>query len=350
MRLAIVAQAATEIATESLPFALCLDGVPMLIGVPVCDRSIDGPRAAPILRCTHTMTTERPSAALSGRVCMVTGATSGIGRETARALARMGATLVIVARDPERARTTLEAIAQESPHAIVHALPCDLSSQAAIRALATSFQARFDRLHVLVNNAGAILGERRLTADGIEATFATNHLGYFLLTQLLEDMLVASGTSHHNARVVNVASEVHRIGRLVWDDLSYEHRPFSSFGAYAASKLANVAWSAELARRLKGRGVTSNAVHPGVVGSSFGRSGSKLMQLTYRLFGPLMRSAEQGARSSIHVASSPSVEGQTGLYFSGIAAIMPSRTARDPAVAQRLWQVSEELIRRPFLS
>jgi NAD(P)-dependent dehydrogenase (short-subunit alcohol dehydrogenase family) len=147
--------------------------------------------------------------------------------------------------------------------------------------------------------------------------------------------------------VVNVASQVHRIGRLVWEDLSYEHRPFSSFGAYAASKLANIAWSSELARRLAGRGVTSNAVHPGVVGSSFGRSGSALMRLTYRLGAPFMRSAERGARSSIHLASSSSVEGQTGLYFSGLAPITPSRTARDPAVAQKLWEVTEGLIREP---
>jgi len=277
---------------------------------------------------------------------MVTGATSGIGRETARALARMGATVVIVARSAERGNATVQEIARESPASAVHWMPCDFSSQADIRALAWTFRARFDRLHVLVNNAGAILGERRLTRDGVEATFATNHLGYFLLTQLLTDLLVASAP----ARVVNVASEAHRAGRFVWDDLSYERRRYWSLGAYATSKLANIVWSAELSRRLEGRGVTSNALHPGVVGSEFGRSGSPMIRLTYRALRPFFRSVEQGAATSIHLASSSAVQGLTGLYFSGRKPITPSRSARDPEAARELWRVSERLIGEPAVS
>src|SRR6185295_2396790 len=194
-----------------------------------------------------------------GKTILVTGATSGIGLEAAVELARRGARIVMVGRDPGRTEAAVKNVSARSGSRDVSHLLCDFSSQAAIRSLATTLLARLDRLDVLVNNAGGVNKTRRLTVDGIEATFAINHLGYFLLTNLLRDLLVRSAP----ARVVTVASIGHRHGTLDFDDLGYERGGYGLRRAYERSKLANVLFASELARRLEGTGVTSNSVHPG---------------------------------------------------------------------------------------
>jgi NAD(P)-dependent dehydrogenase (short-subunit alcohol dehydrogenase family) len=276
---------------------------------------------------------------MKGRICLVTGVTAGIGKVTARALAGMGATVVAVARDAARGQAVVEEIRRETGNGDVHLRICDVSSQADIRRFVAGYRETYDRLHVLVNNAGAVFGERTLTVDGIERTIATNHLGYFLLTELLLDVLKASAP----ARVVSVASTAHRGASLDLDDLQFERRAYTSLGVYGASKLANVIWSAELARRLEGSGVTANSLHPGVIASNFGASGPGWMQLGVKLIRPFLISSEKGAETSIYLASSPQVEKETGKYFDKKKAIAPDRRAGDLELRRRLWAISEEL-------
>lgn len=276
---------------------------------------------------------------MKGKVTMVTGATAGIGKVTARELARSGAEVVLVARDRQKGEATLAEIQAAAPSARLSLLLGDLSSQAAVRRVAADFLEKHDRLHVLVNNAGAILGERRVTEDGIEATFATNHMAYFLLTNLLLDVIKASGP----ARIVSVASEAHKAGGLDFDDLMFERRAYASMGAYGASKLANIAWAAELARRLEGTKVTSNSLHPGVIASNFGQSGPSWMRWGVKLVAPLLTTPEKGAATTLHLAMSPAVEGETGKYWKDKKVANPNPQARDPEVGKRLWEVSERL-------
>lgn len=280
---------------------------------------------------------------MKGKVTLVTGATAGIGKVTALALAKQGATVVAVGRDPAKGEATVAEIRQASGNADVHLMRCDFASQASIRALAGTFLAKFDRLHVLVNNAGAILGERRTTEDGLEATFATNHIGYFLLTNLLLPAIKQSGP----ARIVSVASEAHRQGGgLQFDDLQFERRAYASMAAYGASKLANIAWSAELARRLEGTGVTANSLHPGVIASNFGQSGPGWMRFGIKLISPFMMSPEKGAATTIYLATSPDVEGITGKYWKDRKQAKPNAEASDPEVGRKLWDISEQLVAR----
>lgn len=273
---------------------------------------------------------------------MVTGATAGIGKVTALELAKLGATVVTVGRDPGKGEATVAEIKAASGNGDVHGMLCDFSSQASIRALATTFRAKFDRLHVLVNNAGAILGERRTTEDGVEATFATNHIGYFLLTNLLLDVLKATAP----ARIVNVASEAHKSTKLDFSDPQFERRGYAPMAAYGASKLANIAWSAELARRLEGTGVTSNSLHPGVIASNFGQSGPGWMRFGVKLFAPLFITPEKGAATTLYLATSPEVEGVTGKYFKNKKAVTPNSQARDPETGRQLWAHSEKLVEK----
>jgi NAD(P)-dependent dehydrogenase (short-subunit alcohol dehydrogenase family) len=280
--------------------------------------------------------------AMQGKICMVTGASSGIGYVTALELARMGGRVVAVCRDPERGAAAVADIVHKSGNSDVTLLLADLSSQAAIRKLAAEFQERFPALHVLVNNAGLIVGERQVTQDGLEYTFALNHLAYFLVTDLLLDMLKASAPS----RIVNVASHLAAYGVLNFDDLQGE-QSYGPWVAYAQSKLANVFFTFELARRLEGTGVTANCLHPGAVGSNFGASGTPLLRFLTKLAKPFLTSNERGAETSVYLASSPEVEGVTGKYF---ARMKPRRTSRqwdDPDVAKKLWDASEALIQAP---
>lgn len=274
---------------------------------------------------------------LAGKVCMVTGANSGIGRETALSLARMGGTVVMVCRDRGRSEPVLAELRAAASNGAVELMIADLSSQRSIRELAAAFKQKYDRLDVLVNNAGAFFFKREVTADGLEATFALNHLGYFLLTDLLLDLLMASAP----ARVVSVSSGAQAAASINFDDLQGE-RQYSQWRAYAQSKLANVLFTSELARRLEGTGVTANCLHPGFVRSNLATS-SRLARSIVALMRPFTISAEAGAETVVYLASSPEVEGVTGKYFVKKRAVQPSREARDPAVARRLWQASADL-------
>lgn len=279
-----------------------------------------------------------PAPRMKGKIVIVTGANAGIGKVTASQLAAMGAKVVMVCRDRGRGEAALQEVRAKSG-GDVELMLCDLGSLASIRAFAGELEARHGRLDVLVNNAGAIIGERKTTADGFEMTFGVNHLGYFVLTHHLLDLLKKSAP----ARVVNVASAVHTQGRLDWDDLQYERRPYAQFQAYADSKLCNVLFTVELARRLEGTGVTVNCLHPGVVATSFGSTGSRLLQVLVKLAAPLLTSPEKGARTSVYLASSPEVDGVTGKYFSRSREARPHADAMDPAITRRLWEVSAKL-------
>jgi NAD(P)-dependent dehydrogenase (short-subunit alcohol dehydrogenase family) len=281
---------------------------------------------------------EPNAAAVRGKVCLVTGATSGIGLVAAGELARRGARVVLAGRSPARCAAAVEQVRRQAGSGDVEALLADLSSQGQVRELARQFRDRHARLDVLVNNAGGLWLERRLTADGLEMTFAVNHLAYFLLTHLLLDTLKASAP----ARVVNVSSEAHRGAALNFDDLQGERR-YGGWRAYCRSKLMNLLFTYELARRLEGTGVTANALHPGWVATRFaGDNGwrGRLWQFAARW---LAISPEAGAQTILYLATSPEVAGVSGRYFVRERAVPSSPASYDEAAARRLWQVSLEL-------
>jgi len=275
-----------------------------------------------------------------GKTILVTGATSGLGLEASVDLARRGACVVMVGRDPPRTEAAHRLVTDRSGSRDVSHLLCDFASQAAIRDLARAFHEEHDRLDALVNNAGGVNKVRRLTVDGIEATFAVNHLGYFLLTNLLLDLLVRSAP----ARVVSVASIGHRRGTLDFHDLGFG-RGYTIMRAYGRSKLANVLFSAELARRLAGTGVTSNSLHPGGVATNIW-SGAPLWTkpIIFVLLRPWLVSAEKGAATIVQLVVDPALDGVSGLYFEEGKPSTPAPLARDPALARRLWDVSVALV------
>ena len=270
---------------------------------------------------------------------MVTGATSGIGKPTALALAGLGASLVVVGRDAVRCATTVDSIQRETGSESVAFMVADLSSQQEIRRLAKEFTNRHKRLDVLVNNAGASHGKRRESVDGIEMTFALNHLGYFVLTNLLLDTLKASAP----ARIVNVASDVHREVSLDFDDLQASGR-FNGYEVYKKSKLANVLFTYEVARRLEGTGVTANAVGPGLAKTNLGLQDGGMAGLMKRIINVLMGvSSEEAAQTSIYAASAPELEEVSGKYFVKMKEVPSSAASYDEAAATRLWQISAKL-------
>ncbi|SIN93469.1 NAD(P)-dependent dehydrogenase, short-chain alcohol dehydrogenase family [Singulisphaera sp. GP187] len=276
---------------------------------------------------------------MAGKVCLVTGATSGIGEITARALAEQGANLTIVGRSQERCIATLDRIRRSSLDADVDFILADLSSQESIRHLAALFRERKSRLDLLINNAGALFFERHESVDGIELTFALNHLAYFQLTILLLDLLLASPPS----RVVNVASEAHRsAGKIPFDDLEGRKR-YRGFRAYAQSKLANLLFTFELARRLEGTHVTANALHPGLVATNIFAGNGIPGWLLRRGASLFAISPEKGAETSIYLGSSPEVSEVSGRYFYRQKPIASSRASHDPEVAGKLWERSAEL-------
>jgi retinol dehydrogenase 12 len=273
---------------------------------------------------------------MKGTVCVVTGATSGIGKAAATALARLGATVVLVGRDRGRTEAAAAEIARVSaspPRAEV----ADLASLEQVRGLAGRL-AGLERIDVLINNAGLVLGERRGTPEGFEHVFAVNHLAPFLLTNLLLPRLTASAP----ARVITVTSDAHSAARLDLDDPNLEHG-WDSWRSYANSKLANILFTRELARRLHGTGVTANCAHPGVVRTGFGREARPLLRLGVTLARPFLLSPERGADTIVYLASSPEVADETGGYYVRGQRREPSAAARDDAAARRLWQISEEL-------
>jgi NAD(P)-dependent dehydrogenase (short-subunit alcohol dehydrogenase family) len=277
--------------------------------------------------------------AMIGKVCMVTGATSGIGKVTARALAEQGATVIVVGRNPARTDATVREIRQQTGNSQVELLLADLSSMQQVRDLAAEFKRRHDRLHVLVNNAGAIFMMRRMSVDGLEMTFALNHLSPFLLTNLLLDTIKASAP----ARIVNVSSVTHFGVRLNLDHLQRRWLD-NGYSVYARSKLMILLFTHELARRLEGTGVTVNALHPGMVRSHFFTNNwGVLGKAIWWVISLPMISPEQGAQTSVYLASSPEVEGVSGQYFVRCKPVRSSRASYDEEAQHRLWQVSAEL-------
>ncbi|MBI3303849.1 MAG: SDR family oxidoreductase, partial [Deltaproteobacteria bacterium] len=259
---------------------------------------------------------------MQGRVCIVTGGSSGIGQATALGLARMGATIVLVCRNRERAEAARTAIRAATGNNAVAVVLADLSSQAEIRQLARDLLARYPQMHVLVNNAGVFNRKRSTTVDGIETVFAVNHLAYFLLTHLLLECLIASGS----ARIVNVASHAHRWGRLDFDDLQNE-RTYHAMQVYGQSKLCNILFTRELARRIAGTGVTVNCLHPGGVATGLGWNNGWWAVLIAKALRPFLRTPEQGADTAVYLATSPEVEAVNGKYFCDRRAVQLSPTA-----------------------
>jgi len=276
---------------------------------------------------------------MGGKTVVITGATNGIGLEAAVGLAREGARVVMVGRNPGKTTAAVADVRKRSGSATVESLLCDFSSQESIRKLAGDLRARCQRIDVLVNNAGAAYPRRTLTGDRIESTFAVNHLGYFLLTHLLTDLLVKSAP----ARIVNVASVAHYRGTLDFDDLGFE-RGYQLMKAYSRSKLANVLFTRELARRLSGTGVTVNALHPGAVATGIWSAAAGWVHPLLAIAKRFMLSSEEGARRIVYLASSPEVEGTTGSYFEKDRVRKPARLAEDDALAARLWSESARLV------
>jgi NAD(P)-dependent dehydrogenase (short-subunit alcohol dehydrogenase family) len=281
---------------------------------------------------------------MQGRVVIVTGANSGIGLETAAGLTEMGAKVIVTTRDPNKSKTTVEEIRSRHPSASVEAMELDLARLDDVRRFARDFAGRGEPLHVLVNNAGLITDRRSTTVDGYETQFHVNHLGPFLLTNLLLDKLKSSAP----ARVVNVASAAHRGGRINFDDLHSE-RSYRAMGVYSMTKLCNILFTRELARRLEGSGVSANALHPGTVRTNFTGGGDVkgLLAVGFKLISPFILSPAKGARTSIYLASSPDVEGRSGEYFVRCRAQRPSRAAQDDDDARRLWEASARLVGLP---
>jgi retinol dehydrogenase 12 len=279
------------------------------------------------------------TASMGGKTVLVTGATAGIGEVTARELARKGARVVLVGRSASKCEATAAMIRRATGSPDVETLVADLSSQADVRKVAGEFLDRHDRLDVLVNNAGAMFTKRRESVDGIEMTFALNHLGYFLLTNLLLDTLKGSSPS----RVVSVASDAHRFVSKVDFDDPRGAKKYGGWHAYSQSKLANILFTAELARRLSGTGVTANCLHPGFVASNFTEGNGAMGWMMRRLAGLVAIPVDEGAKTSIYLASSPEVEGITGKYFARVKSAEPTRAAQDQAAAARLWALSEDL-------
>jgi retinol dehydrogenase 14 len=275
---------------------------------------------------------------MDGKVVLITGGTSGIGKAAATALASMGANVVVTGRDEERGRSAVAEIRAESGNDTVELMLADLGVQTEVRRLAREFEERHDRLDVLINNAGVVQSKRTETQDGIETTLAVNHLAPFLLTNLLLDLLKNSAPS----RIITVASEGQRWGKIDLDDLQSKRR-YRSFRVYGMSKLANIMFTYELAARLEGTGVTANCVHPGGVNTNFGNNNRGFTTLLFRAFKPFMRSPEEGADTIIYLASSPDVEGMTGKYLSDRKVITASEEAYDETLRKKLWEASEEL-------
>jgi NAD(P)-dependent dehydrogenase (short-subunit alcohol dehydrogenase family) len=286
---------------------------------------------------THTTTS-----AMTGRTVVVTGSSGGIGRATAMRLAQMGATVAVTGRDQSRTEETAAQI-RDTTGALVHAFTADLSAQHEVRRLAAELLASLPRIDVLVNNAGGYWNTRHVTDDGLERTFAINHLAPFLLTTLLLDRLKASP----DGRVVTVASNAHSMGRIDLEDLQGQ-RDYSGARAYNQSKLANILFTHELARNLQGTTVTANALHPGVVRTSFGADDpGRAQRLFVPLARPLMRTPDQGADTSVLLASSPELRAVQGKFFRNGKEKRSSKRSYDQAVAAQLWQASAALVAQP---
>ncbi len=270
---------------------------------------------------------------MQGKTVVITGGTSGIGEVAAAELARQGARIVLVARDLERARATLGTLAGTA-HATYIA---DLSRLSEMKRVSKEIAGEFAQIDVLINNAGALFNTRRVTEDGLEMTFATNHMAYFVVT----NMLLANLKS--GARIVSTASDAHKGAHLDFTDLQSEKR-YSGFSVYGKSKLCNILFNRELARRIEGSGVTANCLHPGFVATRFGDQSGGIMQVAVKIAKPIGAiSPEDGAKTIVYLASSPEVEGRSGGYYYKNKLATPTKDARNDADAKRLWDVSAQL-------
>ncbi|MGI0028103.1 MAG: SDR family oxidoreductase [Nitrososphaera sp.] len=281
---------------------------------------------------------------MDGKTCLITGSTSGIGKELALGLARMNANVVLVGRSRVKCEETLQEIIRRAEGSDVNNnrisyLVADLSSQASVRQLADEFMATRQRLDILVNNAGVFLARRTTTVDGIERTFAVNHLAPFLLTNLLVDRIKASNPS----RIITTSSVAHEGAHVDLDDIQFERKRYNGIKAYGQSKLANILFTKELASRLAGSGVTANCFHPGGVRTNLAGENPWYYRLIWAIISPFLISSEKGADTGVYLASSPNLEGVTGKYFVKRSEVTPSTAANDNEAAARLWKISEDL-------
>jgi NAD(P)-dependent dehydrogenase (short-subunit alcohol dehydrogenase family) len=275
---------------------------------------------------------------MHGKTCIVTGASAGIGQAIAQGLAACGAQVVLVCRSRARAEATQHVIRTATGNSAIDITLADLSSQGEIRRLAQELLLRYPRIHALVNNAGVVNTKRTVTVDGIETVFAVNHLAYFLLTQLLLPRLIDSAP----ARIVNVASDARRWDTLDFDDLQ-NHRRYRGLKVYGQSKLCNLLFTRELARRIAGTGVTVNSLHPGGVATGLGWNNGWWAILVSKVLKAFLRTVEQGADTAIHLTTAPEVATVSGMYFYNRREHRPSQAAQDDAAALRLWEISEQL-------
>lgn len=276
---------------------------------------------------------------MKNKIVVITGGNSGIGRITATEIAKMGAQVILVCRNEQKARAVQEDINALTGLNNCDLFVCDFSSHASIKKFAKAFRMKYNHIDVLINNAGAILGEREVNEDGYEMMFATNHLGYFLITHYLLDLLKAA----ENARVVNVASLAHRFTAMRWDDLQAE-KFFNSWIQYGLTKLCNILFNKELAYQLKkNTNITSNCLHPGNINSNFGRTGNPMLKFLMNNFGFVLTSPEKGAETTIYLATSPVVQGKTGLYWYRKNPTIPSMEAINSENSRRLWEITLKL-------
>lgn len=272
------------------------------------------------------------------KICLVTGANSGIGKAAALSLANLGARVILVSRDWQKGKAAQSEIKKRSKNELVDLLTADLSSIESTKKLADDVIANYSRLNVLVNNAGVFLSKRSLTINGIETTFATNHLGYFLLTNSLLKLMKKSAP----ARIINVASSAHQSASINFSDLNFE-RGYSGYRAYAQSKLANILFTYELARRIAGSGVTANCLHPGLVATNLGKDKPNLFRWLINLFKPLTKKPARAANDLVYLALSRDMEGVNGKYFINKKQRQSSPLSYDEQLAKKLWQTSEHL-------
>jgi NAD(P)-dependent dehydrogenase (short-subunit alcohol dehydrogenase family) len=275
---------------------------------------------------------------MEGKVVLITGGTSGIGRAAATALAAMGAEVAVTGRSRQRGEAAVEEIRDTSGNERVSLMLADLAVQTEVRGLAEEFRERYDRLDVLVNNAGIIQSKRTETPDGLELTLAVNHLAPFLLTNLLLDLLKESAPS----RIITVSSEARRGAQIDFEDLQSERR-YRAFKVYGMTKLANILFTYELAERLEGTGVVANCLHPGGVNTNFGTNNRSFGTLLFRAFKPFMRTPEQGADTIVYLAISPEAGKMTGRYLTDRKVVSSFNEPHDEATQKRLWEVSEKL-------
>ena len=285
-----------------------------------------------------------PPPFLRDKVILITGSTNGIGRASAEGLAQTGATVIVTGRSEARCYSVVETI-RNAGKGQTDYLIADLSDLDQVRHLAQQFQQRYSRLDVLINNAGAYYVKRQISPDGIELTFALNHLSHFLLTVLLLDMLKETAARYGEARTINVSSVSHASGKINFDDFQSD-RSYGRFGfdAYTNSKLANVMFTFELARQLQGTSVTANALHPGLVSSGFGTNNFKFMRLAMKLFGLIALTPEAGAKNSIYLAAYPDVRGVSGQYYVKNKPVKAAAQAYDEQAQRNLWNISLKLV------